>query len=379
MRSIVDAALARHEELVRKEQVRAPDAAKSWQGSPDDAAIMEMAQHNVVIKIVGCGGGGSNTINRLTEMGVTGAEMCAVNTDATHLLHVHAPRKILIGKKITKGLGAGAIPQTGEEAAKESESELKAYLNGSNIVFVTAGMGGGTGTGSAPMVAKQAKEMGCLTMGVVTMPFKGEGGGRMDNAEWGLAKMVHYCDTTITIPNDKLLELVPKLPIEAAFKVADEILVTCIKGITEILTRPGLVNIDYADLLTVMKEGGVAMIGLGESEADRNRLEDAVKEALHSPLLGEVDASKAKGALIRVVGGSDLSISEAEKAAEIITNAINPNARVIWGCTIDPSYDGKVSVLLVLTGVRNKQMMGKGADVGVVSGRAESLGIDSVR
>jgi len=381
MKSILDAAIDRHEESQKFkqmiEQKQGSGEMKAPPTSADDDELRKLADSlRISIKIVGCGGGGSNTITRMYDEGITGAEMCAINTDAPHLLHVHSPRKVLIGQHITRGLGAGAIPQVGAEAAKESEQQLRSFIDKSNVVFVTAGMGGGTGTGSAPMVAKIAKETGALVMGVVTLPFTGEGKARMENALWGLQQLVRYCDTTITIPNDKLLELVPKLPIEAAFKVADEILVQTIRGITEIVTKPGLVNLDYSDIQTIMKDGGVAMVGIGESDSDRNRIEEAVQAALHCPLLGEMNLSEAKGALVRVVGGHDMTISEAEKAAEMVTSSVSPNARVIWGCSIDPTMEKTVQILLILTGVKSEHLKGKDA---IVVDAGKKSGIDLVR
>jgi len=357
MKSLVNEALARHEESRAKEEAQ---GAKPDTNSPEDEEIQKIVDAlNVSIRIVGCGGAGSNTINRCSESGVMGAQLCALNTDAKHLLSVHAPRKILIGKRLTKGLGAGALPEVGEQAAHESEEEIRGLVRDSHIVFVTAGLGGGTGTGVAQYVARLAKEAGSLVMGVVTMPFKSEGKIRMDNADAGLEKLRRFCDTTIVIYNDKLLELVPRLPIDAAFKVADEILMQCIKGMTEIITKPGLVNLDYADLMTIMKGGGVAMIGIGESDEDRDRVDNALSEALESPLLGEVDLTHARGCLVRVVGGPDLTISEAEKAAELVGEKINPSARIIWGCSIEPELEKTVRVLLVITGVKSKAFLGK--------------------
>jgi len=245
MKSLLNEALARHQEAEAKEEREAAKAAKTPEKGKnnDDQEIEKIVESiNVSIKIVGCGGGGSNTVNRCSEAGITGAQLCAVNTDAKHLLSVHAPKKILIGKRLTKGLGAGALPEVGEQAAHENEEEIREFLRGSHVVFITAGMGGGTGTGSAQYVARIAKEEGALTMGVVTMPFKSEGRIRMENAEAGLDKLRKFTDTAIVIYNDKLLELVPRLPINAAFKVADEILMQSIKGMTEIITKPGLVN-----------------------------------------------------------------------------------------------------------------------------------------
>ncbi|MBN1109600.1 MAG: cell division protein FtsZ [Methanomassiliicoccales archaeon] len=326
----------------------------------DDELAKIAAQLDVCIKIIGCGGGGCNTINRCWEASINGAQLCAINTDAKHLLTVKAPRKILIGKTATRGLGAGAKPEIGEAAARENDGEIRDFLNGSNIVFVTAGMGGGTGTGSAHYVARIAKEqMRALTIGVVTLPFKAEGAVRMENALDGLNKMRLICDTTIVIPNDKLLELVPKLPVDAAFKVADEVLMQTIKGLTEIITKPGLVNLDYADIMTVMNEGGVAFVGIGEGNSDEDdRVKSAVHEALTSPMLGEIELKEAKGALIRVVGGQDMTVGEAQRVAELVTNSVSPRARIIWGCSIDPELEGMVKVLLIVTGAKSKYIIG---------------------
>src|SRR5881296_63461 len=367
MKSLLNEALARHQEAEAKEE-RESEKAKAVEKKKngDDEEIEKIVESiNVSIKIVGCGGGGSNTINRCSEAGITGAQLAAVNTDAKHLLSVHAPKKILIGKRLTKGLGAGALPEVGEQAAHENEEEIREFLRGAHVVFITAGMGGGTGTGSAQYVARVAKEEGALTMGVVTMPFKSEGRIRMENAEAGLDRLRKFSDTTIVIYNDKLLELVPRLPINAA-----------IKGMTEIITKPGLVNLDYADLMTIMKGGGVAMIGIGESEEERDRIDYAINEALESPLLGEVDLTHARGALVRVVGGPDLTVSEAEKAAEIVGQKINPQARIIWGCSVEDDLQNTVRVLLVITGVKSKSLLGKEIYTGPVKTSAE---VDEVR
>ncbi len=358
MKSLVNEALARHEESRAKEEIEGTK--EPAPKSSEDEEIQKIVDAlNVSIKIVGCGGAGSNTINRCSEAGVMGAQLIALNTDAKHLLSIHSPKKLLIGKRLTKGLGAGALPEVGEQAAHENEEEIRTMVRDSHIVFVTAGMGGGTGTGTAQYVARLSKEAGSLVMGVVTMPFRSEGKIRMENAEAGLDKLRRFCDTTIVIYNDKLLELVPRLPIDAAFKVADEILMQCIKGMTEIITKPGLVNLDYADLMTIMKGGGVAMIGIGESDEDRDRIEYALNEALESPLLGEVDLTHARGCMVRVVGGPDLTISEAEKAAEVVGEKINPSARIIWGCSIEPELEKTVRVLLVITGIKSKSFLGK--------------------
>jgi len=311
------------------------------------------------IKIIGVGGGGSNTAARIYEEGIVGAEIFAANTDAQHLLALRVPHKILLGRRVTRGLGAGALPQVGEEAAREAEDELKKILVDTHICFITCGLGGGTGTGGAGVVARMAKEMGALTIAVATLPFRGEGKMRMENAEWGLERLRDASDTVIVIPNDKLLDVVPRLSLNAAFKVADEVLMRSIKGLTEVITRPGLVNLDFNDVKTIMKGAGVAMIGLGESDAPGDeRITEAIDQAVNSPLL-EVDISQANGVLIDVIGGTDMTISEAERAAEEIQTRVGDNARIIWGAAVDPAMDKTVRIMLVATGVKSKQILGK--------------------
>jgi cell division protein FtsZ len=325
--------------------------------SPDDEELVGLLKKlKTNIKVVGCGGAGSNTITRIMEEGIVDVELVAANTDAQHLLITKANRKILLGKRITRGLGAGALPQVGEEAAREVEDKIRDVLQGADIVFITCGLGGGTGTGSAPVVAQIAKEIGALTIAVCTLPFTAEGRMRFENAMWGLEKLKQYVDTVITIPNDKLLELVPRLPLNLAFKVADEILMRSIKGLAEMITKPGLVNLDFNDLKTIMKGGGVAMIGLGESDSE-NRAEDAIKEALNSPLI-EADISEANGALINVVGGENMTVKEAESVAEYVQSQISQGARIIWGASIDPSLGNTLRVMVVVTGVKSPYIQG---------------------
>ncbi len=345
--------------------------------SPEDEELLRIVEQlKINIKIVGCGGGGSNTIMRLMESGVYGAELIAINTDAQHLLQIKAHKKILIGRRRTRGLGAGADPHLGEEAARESEEDLRNALMKADIVFVTAGMGGGTGTGSAAVVAQIAKEMGALVIAVVTLPFKAEGRMRMDNALWGLERIRNYADTTVVIPNDKLLEIVPRLPLNQAFKVADEILMTALKGLTEMITKPGLVNIDYADIKTVMTSGGVAMIGIGESDSPSGRVEEAVQEAINSPLI-EADISDARGAIVRVVGDPQMSVMEAQLAADLIQRKINPNARIIWGASVDPSLENTIQVLVLLTGVKSPYFVERGGSIRAVQRAAGAVGLDA--
>ncbi len=325
--------------------------------SNDDVELAKvLGSMTTKIAVVGCGGGGTNTVARCVESGIDGVNFIAANTDAQHLLMVRAPKKVLLGKRTTRGLGAGSLPQIGEEAAQEAEPELKAALQGSDMVFVVAGLGGGTGTGSAPVVARVAKEVGALTIAICTLPFSVEGAVRMQNAERGLERLRETCDTIIVIPNDKLLEIAPRLPLQAAFKVADEILFRSIRGITELVTKPGIVNLDFADLRTILSRGGVAMIGLGESDT-RDRAVESVLEALNSPLLA-VDISTATGALVNVVGGPDMTIAESERVVEEIYHRIHADARIIWGTPIDPTLDKALRVMVVITGVKSKQIIG---------------------
>jgi cell division protein FtsZ len=326
------------------------------------------------IKVIGCGGGGTNTIARCVESGIDNVEFVAANTDAQHLLLIQAPKKVLLGRHTTRGLGAGSLPQIGEEAAAESSNDLKNALQGADMVFITCGLGGGTGTGSAPVVAKIAKEMGALTIVVATLPFSVEGAVRMRNAETGLAKLREVADTVIVIPNDKLLQIAPRLPLQAAFKVADELLMRAIKGITELITKPGLVNLDFADLRTIMRHGGVAMIGLGESEGEE-RARDAVLEALNSPLL-DVDITGATGALVNVIGGPDMTLQESERVVEEIHQRVNPDARIIWGTSVDPNLDGQIRAMVVVVGVRSKQILGPSKQA--IKRQGTKLGVDFV-
>ena len=329
--------------------------------SSDDEELKQILEGlKTTIKVFGCGGGGCNTVNRIAQEPDTGVEIHALNTDAQHLLVSRAHHKILIGKRLTRGLGAGSLPQVGEQAAMESEAEIRKALEGSDLVFVTCGLGGGTGTGSAPVVARLAREMGILTIAVATLPFRVEGAIRMQNAEAGLARLRDAADTTIVIPNDKLLEIAPRLPLNAAFKVADEVLIRSIRGITEMITKPGLVNLDFADLKTVMTRGGVAMIGLGESDSE-NRAKEAVREALESPLL-DVDVSTATGVLVDVVGGPDMTISEAESCVQEIHQRVNHDARIIWGTSVQPELERTIRCMVVLTGVRSRQILGPSED-----------------
>jgi cell division protein FtsZ len=316
-----------------------------------------LANQKAKIKVIGSGGGGNNTIDRITEVGVSGTETIAINTDAQDLLYTSADRKILIGKEVTQGLGAGSNPRLGEEAAREQETEIKKAIAGADMVFLTCGLGGGTGTGSIPVIAELAKKMGSLTVAVVTLPFAMEGNARYENAMIGLEKLEQIVDTLIVIPNDKLLELAPDLPLQTAFKVADEILTNAVKGIAELVTRAGLVNLDFADIRTVMTNGGVALIGIGESDTE-NRAIEAVEKAISNPLL-DVDISGATGALINVAGGEDMTLDEARRIVETVSERLDKDAKIIWGAQIYKDLKNTIRAMLVVTGVKSPQIFGR--------------------
>lgn len=345
----------------------------------DEELEQLVAKQKAKIKVIGCGGGGNNTINRMSEVGISGTETVGVNTDAQDLLYTNANVKILIGRELTGGLGAGSIPKVGEDAAKESEKEIKDSIQGADIVFITCGLGGGTGTGAAPVVAEVAKKLGILTIAIVTLPFAMEGNRRYANAISGLEKLEATVDTLIVIPNDKLLELCPDLPLHTAFKVADEILTNSVKGIAELVTKPGLVNLDFADIKTVMGKGGVAMIGVGESDSE-NRAIESVEKAIQNPLL-DVDITGANGALINISGGPNMTLDEAKKIVETITERLDEDARTIWGAQISEDLDKTIRTLLIVTGVNSPQIFGS-KKITVASKKKkdieEELGIDFV-
>jgi len=333
--------------------VKGKPKAKTNYKEEDLIELLEKAQAR--IRVVGCGGGGCNTINRMSEVGIIGAETYAINTDAQDLLKVAADRKVLIGRKLTRGLGSGSDPTVGEAAARESLDELIETFADSDLIFITCGMGGGTGTGAAPIIAEIASEVKALTIGVVTLPFTVEGRTRMEHALQGLARLRKNADTVIVIPNDKILEIAPDLPLNTAFKVADEVLTNAVKGITEMVTKPGLINLDFADLRTILHNGGAAMIGLGESRSEKasdSRALEAVENALTSPLL-DVDISGANRALVNVVGGTDMTLREAEMIVEAVSAKINPNAHIIWGAMIDENIPrNQIQAMVVIAGGR---------------------------
>ncbi len=307
------------------------------------------------IVVVGAGGMGSNAINRLTSVGITGAETIAINTDMKHLKTISADRKILIGQELTKGLGAGGYPNVGKQAAEESINEIREVLRGTDMVFLVAGMGGGTGTGAAPVAAEVAKAQGAIVIGVCTMPFKIEG-ARIHKAEDGLARLRSHCDTVIVIENDRLVEIAGNMPLQQAFAVADEIIVTMIKGITETISTPSLVNLDYADVKAVMRNGGVAMIGIAESSSAA-RAREAVEKAMANPLL-DVDYKGATGALVHITGGNDLKLEEINEIGEFVSRHLDAGAQTIWGARIDETMKGAVRVITIITGVRSPYVLG---------------------
>ncbi len=305
--------------------------------------------------VVGCGGAGQNMVDWLYSKGVNGAQIVAVNTDLQDLKLKNADKKILVGKEVTRGLGAGGNPQRGEEAAKESIAEIKEALQGSDMVFVCAGMGGGTGTGTAAIVAKVAKDMGAIVIGVTTMPFSIER-ARIDKAEYGLQKLRGVADTVVVIDNNRLVKIAGNLPVKQAFAVANELVSVMIKGIVEIISTPSLVNLDFADVKAIMSSGGVSTVGMGTSDTNR-RVEESVEEALANPLL-DISYEGATGALIHITGGEDMTLEEIDRAGQIITASLHQDANVIWGARVDESHSKRITVMTILTGVQSPHILG---------------------
>jgi cell division protein FtsZ len=310
---------------------------------------------NANIKVLGLGGGGTNATSWLYKKGIQGAEIYAFNTDKQHLDISEADHKVLLGKELTRGLGCGGFPQKGAEAAKESIQEVRELLKDADMVFVCAGMGGGTGTGSAPVVAQLAKENGAIVIGTVTMPLDIEK-ARIDKAEWGLQQLRQTCDTVIVIDNNRLVQIAGNLPLKEAFAVANELISTMIKGIVETIAVPSLVNLDYADVKTIMKDSGVSVIGIGESDTEK-KVEEAVKRALSNPLL-DVNYDGATGALIHITGGEDLTLDEVSKVGDMVSSSLDPDAQVIWGARISDDMNGKLRVMTIITGVKSPYVLG---------------------
>jgi cell division protein FtsZ len=348
------------------------------QGTRDiDQELAELLKkQSAKIKVIGVGGGGGNSLSRMKEIGIKGGELIAINTDAQDLLYSNVDQKILIGKELTQGLGSGSNPKIGAEAAKESHSEIRKKIEGSDMIFITCGLGGGTGTGAAPVIAGLAKKQGSLTIGVVTLPFTIEGRKRIENAMDGLERLESVVDTLIVIPNDKLLELAPELPLHTAFKISDEILTNAVKGTTELVTTSGLVNLDFADIKSVMVNGGVSLIGMGESDSAQRAIE-SVEKAIQNPLL-DVDISDATGALVNIIGGADMSLDECKLIIETVGNKLNNDAKLIWGAQISDDMEKSMRVLLIVTGVKSSQILGHGKTMESIKHKEieEELGIE---
>jgi len=324
----------------------------AWLSAVPDG-VREPGRYRIVV--LGIGGAGNNTINRLVEAGVAGAECIAINTDLKHLNAVRATQKMLIGEQVTRGRGAGGDLKVGRAAIEESKKLMDELLNGVDVAFIAAGLGGGTGTTAAPVVAEMARRRGAIVVGVVTTPFRMEK-GKIECAASALNEMRRACDTVVVIDNDKLLELVPHLPMNEAFQIADQLLANIIKGIVETISTPSLINLDFADFRTVVRKGGVALVGVGESDAP-NRAEEAVRNALKSPLL-DVDFAGATGALIHVCGDNHMTIEEANRVGEIVTEMMGHDALVIWGARTNQSTDGFLKVTLVMTGLHSPKILG---------------------
>jgi len=307
------------------------------------------------IVIIGCGGAGNNTVNRVHHMGVAGAETIAINTDKQHLDMIQADKRVLIGKSLTKGLGAGGYPDVGKRAAEMARPTLEALLESADLVFITAGMGGGTGTGSAPVVAQIAKEQGAIVVGMVSYPFQVEK-ARLIRAEEGLEALAAAADSVIVLDNNRLKNFVPNLPLGQAFSVMDQLIGETVKGISETITEPSLINIDYADVRAIMSKGGVAVMLVGESK-QQNKAESVVRECLSNPML-DIDYRGATGSLIHITGGTDLTLQDAEEVATSLTYELDPHADVIWGARVRSDMEGKIRVLAIMTGVKSAQILG---------------------
>lgn len=322
------------------------------------------------ILVVGAGGAGCNSINRLAKAGIKGAELIAVNTDRLHLQTMPASaKKILIGSSITKGLGAGGFPEVGAKCADASRPELEKALAGADLVFLTAGMGGGTGTGSAPILANIARAQGAITLTIVTYPFALER-ARLEKADAGLEALKGEADTIIVIDNNRLVQIVPNLPIDQAFNVADEIIARAVRGITETITTPSLINLDFADVRAVMSNGGVSMIAVGEAKGPE-RAHDVVPNTLNNALL-DVDYAGATGVLLHITGGPDMTLGECNYVGEALTEKVDPNATVIWGARIDPTFEGRIEAIAIFTGIKSPYMLGGQARRGTPQQRAAS-------
>jgi cell division protein FtsZ len=356
MDSIVNEAMADSDSIQSENNtVSLEDISNQGGSSTDEELEKFLVDLQTNVTVVGCGGGGNNTINRMDENGIDGANLVALNTDVQHLLEVNSDKKLFVGKQQTKGRGAGSVPRIGEESALENQDDIRDVVESADMVFVTAGMGGGTGTGASPVVAKAAKESGALTISIVTTPFTAEGAVRRNNAEAGLEKLTSVSDTVIVIPNDRIVETAGNLPVSDAFKLADEILFQAVRGITELITNPGMVNLDFADVQTVMGNGGVAMIGMGDSVNADDKAKASVNDALRSPLL-DYDISNADAAIVNVTGGPNMEIGEAEGVVEYLYDSVSSDSRIIWGASIEENLEEVLRTMVIVTGVESDQI-----------------------
>lgn len=377
MESLVRAALERKERDIR--QRFQLDSGSGITAKEIDYFKLAEEQFGVSVKrarivVVGCGGAGCNAITRLTEMGIRGAFTVALNSDAKHLAITKADKRILIGKELTKGLGCGGYPELGRKCAEESRNEIKEALEDVDLLFAIAGLGKGTGTGSLPVVCELGKSMGAIVVAVCTMPFKVEG-ARVAKAEEGLATVRQVCDTAIVIENDRLLKYAGNLSVQQAFAVADELIASMVKGITETITLPSLVNLDYADVKALMHSGHVAAIGVGESDSS-DRAKEAIIKALTNPLL-DVDYAGASGALIHITGGPDMTLDEVNLIGQTVSQYLDPSAQVFWGARILPEFKGKVQVISIITGVKSPYILGPiSTEKPVMQEVSKTLGIE---
>jgi cell division protein FtsZ len=336
------------------------------------------------IMVIGIGGAGCNAVNRIANMGISGAQLVGVNTDKQHLALINDElTKILIGKSVTRGLGAGGYPEIGAKAAEVSRNALEEVLAGVDMLFISAGMGGGTGTGAAPVIAEIAKEQGAIVIAIVTYPFALEK-ARLSKAEEGIEALRKCTDTVVVIDNNRLVELVPNLPIQDAFKVADEVIARTVRGITETITQPSLINLDYADVRAVMSNRGLSVIAVGESKSV-DKVKEVVDDTLKNALL-DVDISGASGTLIHITGGPELTLGEANNVGEMLTERIDPQAQVIWGARVDPTFENKLEVIAIFTGVKSPYIKGPSSEEfererisGITSSRSRDLGLDYIK
>ena len=313
-----------------------------------------LPSQNAKIEVIGVGGGGSNAVNRMINSDLEGVSFRVLNTDAQALLQSSAERRVQLGQNLTRGLGAGGNPSIGQKAAEESKEELQQALEGSDLVFIAAGMGGGTGTGAAPVVAEVAKQSGALTVGIVTKPFSFEGKRRMRQAEEGIARLAENVDTLIVIPNDRLKDVIAGAPLQEAFRNADDVLRMGVKGISDIITCPGLVNVDFADVRSVMTEAGTALLGIGIGSG-RSRALEAAQAAMNSPLLEAARIDGAKGCVINITGGKDMTLEDMTSASEIIYDVVDQEANIIVGAVVDEAMEGEIQVTVIATGFETNQ------------------------